>query len=96
MVCLGATYKPNMQDTRESPALEVVKILREKELAVTLFDPLIPEHSGDSVLAVARGSDLLALLVPHDRIVDELCYRKSEILAAMRRPLFLTFTPGLI
>jgi hypothetical protein len=48
------------------------------------------------VLAVARGADALAILVPHDLIVMEVRYRKREILAAMRHPNLLVFTPGLL
>ena len=96
VVCLGATYKPNVRDARESPALETFEILRGRGLDVALYDPLLPPYSCDSVLAVARGCDALAILVPHDLIVTEIEYRKAEILAAMRRPNLLTFTPGVV
>lgn len=96
VVCLGATYKPNVKDLRESPALEVFQLLQQRGVDVVLHDPLIPAYGGDSVLAVARGADALAILVPHDLIVTELRYRKHEILAAMRHPNLLTFTPGVI
>lgn len=96
VVCLGATYKPNVRDCRESPALEVFSILREEGLDVELFDPLLAEYACDSVLSVARGCDALAILVPHDLILTEIQYRKAEVLAAMRRPRILTFTPGIL
>ncbi len=96
VVCLGATYKPNVRDVRESPALEVFRILRQRKLNVELFDPLLPEYACDSVLAAARGADALAILVPHDLIVTELRYRKTEILAAMRQPNLLAFSPGVL
>ncbi len=96
IVCLGATYKPNVRDLRESPALEVFEILRSRGLDVSLYDPLVPSLVCDSVLAVARGADALAILVPHDLIVTEIRYRKHDILRAMRRPNLLAFTPGVI
>lgn len=96
VVCLGATYKPNVRDLRESPALDVYKILQSRGLDVSLYDPLIPEMACDSVLAAARGADALAILVPHDLIVTEILYRKHEILRAMRRPNLLAFTPGVL
>jgi UDP-N-acetyl-D-mannosaminuronic acid dehydrogenase len=94
IVCLGATYKPNVKDTRESPSLEVFRLLRKSPAEVALFDPLLPEYSCDSVLSVARGADALAVLVPHDLIVTEIRYRRTEILSVMRRPNLLTFAPG--
>ncbi len=96
VVCLGATYKANVRDLRESPALEVYELLRARGLDVSLFDPLVPDLACDSVLAVARGADVLAILVPHDLIVTELRYRKHEILRAMRRPRLLAFSPGVL
>jgi UDP-N-acetyl-D-mannosaminuronic acid dehydrogenase len=96
IVCLGATYKPNVKDLRESPALEVVAILKRRGFDATLFDPLLPELACDSVLAAARGADALAILVPHDLIVTEIRYRRHDILRAMRSPNLLTFSPGVI
>ena len=96
IVCLGATYKPNVKDLRESPAVEVFHALQRRGFDVSLYDPLIPAYACDSVLAAARGADALAILVPHDLIVTELRYRKHEILAAMRRPNLLAFTPGVL
>lgn len=96
VVCLGASYKPNVRDLRESPAIEVRDLLASRGVEVSLYDPLVPEYACESVLAVARGADALAVLVPHDLIVTELRYRKQEILAAMRRPNLLTFSPGVL
>jgi UDP-N-acetyl-D-mannosaminuronic acid dehydrogenase len=96
VVCLGATYKPNVRDLRESPALEVHRILLSKGLDAVLYDPLVPEMACDSVLAAARGADVLAILVPHSLIVTELQYRRHEILRVMRRPQLLAFTPGIV
>ena len=95
IVCLGATYKPNVRDLRESPALQVFELLRERGLRAELYDPLIHEYACDSVLSVARDADLLVILVPHDLIVTELQYRRAAILRAMRRPSILAFTGSL-
>lgn len=96
VVCLGATYKPNVRDLRESPALEVHRILRARGLDAALYDPLVPSLACDSVLSAARGADVLAILVPHHLILTELQYRRPEILRVMRRPQLLAFTPGTI
>jgi UDP-N-acetyl-D-mannosaminuronic acid dehydrogenase len=96
VACLGASYKPNVRDLRESPALQVFELLRGEGLDVELHDPLIAEYACDSVLSAARGADLLAILVPHDLIVTELRYRRGAILAAMRRPRIIAFSPGVI
>jgi UDP-N-acetyl-D-mannosaminuronic acid dehydrogenase len=91
VVCLGASYKPNVKDLRESPALEVFELLKHRGVNAELYDPLIPQYACDSVMSVARGADALAILTPHDLIVTEIRYRKHQILAVMRQPKILTF-----
>jgi UDP-N-acetyl-D-mannosaminuronic acid dehydrogenase len=92
VICLGASYKPNTKDLRESPALEVFKLLKDRGVDVEIYDPLIARYACDSVLSVARGADVLAILTPHDLIVTEIQYRKHQILAAMKHPIILTFS----
>ncbi len=91
IVLLGATYKPNVKDVRESPALEVFHCLERRGADVRLYDPLLPEYACDSVLSVASGADALAILVAHDSIVAELRTRRDEILSVMRTPHLLTW-----
>lgn len=42
IACLGLTYKPNVSDIRESPALEIVRSL-EKDFHVLSVDPHVPD-----------------------------------------------------
>jgi UDP-N-acetyl-D-glucosamine dehydrogenase len=43
IMVLGAAYKPDIGDTRESPAIEVISILKHKGAEVTVYDPHVPE-----------------------------------------------------
>ena len=66
LLILGVAYKPNVSDTRESPALDVMGLLLEKEAQVEYYDPYVPslEHEGWSLksipdlLGAAKQSDL--------------------------------------
>jgi UDP-N-acetyl-D-mannosaminuronic acid dehydrogenase len=67
--CLGLTYKANVDDIRESPAIDIVNILRQEKFKVTVFDPhvkpgTLADQVSDLATAVA-GSDVVALLVDH-------------------------------
>jgi len=42
IACLGLTYKPNVSDIRESPALEIVRSL-EKDFHVLSVDPHVAD-----------------------------------------------------
>lgn len=74
--CLGITYKADVDDLRCSPSLEIVRLLREKEIGETLVcDPYIssqrftefPLLSLDEVL---EQSQLILLLTDHRQFRD--------------------------
>jgi UDPglucose 6-dehydrogenase len=67
----GAAFKPNSDDIRDAPALEVARTLHGLGADVRVYDPAalgnarraFPELSyGDSALDVARGADVVVLL----------------------------------
>ncbi len=64
---LGLSYKANMSDLRESPALEIAKILTNRAARVRSFDPFIHEHSTALTLSEAlRGADAVVIATAHD------------------------------
>ena len=40
---LGVAYKPDVNDCRESPAFEIMKILKKNNIKFNYFDPNVPE-----------------------------------------------------
>ncbi|MBM3295106.1 MAG: nucleotide sugar dehydrogenase [Candidatus Aminicenantes bacterium] len=46
ILVLGIAYKKDIDDQRESPALKIVSLLRQKGLKVDYNDPFVPESSG--------------------------------------------------
>lgn len=92
VVAIGAAYKANADDTRESPALEIAQLLREDGLELVHYDPLVDGMGWTGTLADAcRGADLLAVLVRHDAVLDELERDRNEIVANMRSGRVLVF-----
>jgi UDP-N-acetyl-D-mannosaminuronic acid dehydrogenase len=86
ILILGASYKRNCEDTRESPATEIVHLLRADGYDVVHRDPLIADLNYDSIKSEARGFHLLAILVAHDKIMKELYESRAGIEAVMARP----------
>ena len=43
LLVLGVTYKRDVNDVRESPALEIIGLLRKKGASVAYADPYVPE-----------------------------------------------------
>ena len=80
IVAIGASYKPNTADTRESPAIEIVRILRAEGCLVDHFDPLVEGMKFPSTLAEACiGADCLALLVEHKVVMEEIMTQREDI-----------------
>lgn len=64
---LGITYKPNVDDVRESPILTLIDILKEHDVHVSVFDPYVKDYpaASETPLEAAQDSDLLLLAVNH-------------------------------
>ena len=87
LVVIGAAYKPNVDDPRESPAVEIVSLLREDGYDVAHYDPLIEGMEYPSLVEVCQGADMLAILVPHTIVVEELERDRPRIEQVMRTPI---------
>ena len=68
---LGLAFKPNTDDVRESPALDIIKILLEEECIVHAYDPVardnakksIPElECYDNMLDACEGADSVMIM----------------------------------
>jgi UDP-N-acetyl-D-glucosamine dehydrogenase len=73
VLVIGAAYKPDVDDLRESPALDVIHLLREKGALVSYHDPYIPaiEHNDyhlESVMDLmkaVREADCVVIITNH-------------------------------
>jgi UDP-N-acetyl-D-glucosamine dehydrogenase len=73
VLVVGAAYKPNVADARESPALEVITGLRRRGALVALYDPLVGGVRLDGELLLSlddlpdmRDYDLVLVACRHD------------------------------
>lgn len=88
IVLAGLAYKPDVADTRESPAMRVVELLREAGMEVVAYDPLLTPAT---LTEQAQGADYLAILVNHAILRDELNRSRAAIEAEMRTPRIRVF-----
>jgi UDP-N-acetyl-D-glucosamine dehydrogenase len=83
IVVLGVAYKRDVNDVRESPALDVIGLLREKGADVVYHDPYIPQiHlEGQTTLdSAAYSADLLATADCVVIITDHKAYDWQHVL----------------
>jgi UDP-N-acetyl-D-glucosamine dehydrogenase len=73
VVILGVSYKPNVGDTRQSPALKLISLLQAMGAEISYHDPHVPElHSHDlrsePYPEVLDGADLAVILTAHEAV----------------------------
>ncbi len=74
ILILGVAYKPNVNDVRESPAVDVIHLLREKGAAVSYHDPFVSslDHEGFNLRSITltdgalASADCVLILTHHD------------------------------
>jgi UDP-N-acetyl-D-mannosaminuronic acid dehydrogenase len=73
IACMGLAFKPDIDDLRESPALEITNKLSEMGHTVMAVEPNIELHSTivlESIEHALQHADIFAFLVKHRSFVD--------------------------
>lgn len=86
VLVLGVAYKKDIQDMRESPSIDVIKLLQERGANVTYHDPHVPSFDEHGV-ALTSVSDLDAAMADADVVVittDHTSYDYAAIKAAAK------------
>ena len=72
ILILGVAYKKDISDMRESPSLDILELLLEKNVKVSFYDPFVDELniSGQSIKKESSSKnfenyDMLLVLTPH-------------------------------
>ncbi len=87
ILIMGVTYKRDVKDLRESPALEIIEYLQDKRAKVSFYDPLIPYLKIDKInLKRARiiGSlkqyDCVIIVTDHLKVNYSRLQRKAKLI----------------
>lgn len=68
LLILGVAYKPNIDDLRESPALDVIHLLEEKGALVQYHDPYVASFDHDGII-MQTVDDLMKSVAESDCVV---------------------------
>jgi UDP-N-acetyl-D-mannosaminuronic acid dehydrogenase len=71
IACLGLAYKPNIDDLRESPAVDIVKKLQSSGMNLVVVEPNIESHPDFEInkLEDISDTDIVIVLVAHDEFI---------------------------
>ncbi len=76
IAALGLAYKPDVDDLRESPAVEVVQLLQAEGARVKAWEPFKPDANIESINMASslddalKNSDAILLLVRHTEFIN--------------------------
>ena len=74
IACLGLAFKPNIDDLRESPAVQIADALQSKGYDVVAVEPNIEAHEQFSLVsldAALKTADVFAVLVKHREFLSD-------------------------
>ncbi len=95
VLVVGAAFKPDVSDTRESPALDVIGLLREKGAEVSYYDPHVPavDQDGWGLVSVAdpvqaaSAADCVVIVTNHSAVDHHQIAAASKLIFDTRNAL---------
>jgi UDP-N-acetyl-D-glucosamine dehydrogenase len=89
ILLLGAAYKPGVADTRESPTLKIMRLLRGLGAELSYHDPHVPELRDFGLRSAAldeesRSADLVAIITAHPDIDYERLVAEAQLVVDFR------------
>lgn len=95
VLVLGAAYKPDIDDLRESPALDVIGLLEQKGALVSYNDPYIPSIRHDGVemesvtdlMNAVKRSDCVVIITNHSSYDYQAILETAQLIVDTRNAL---------
>jgi UDP-N-acetyl-D-glucosamine dehydrogenase len=86
---LGVSYKPGVGDTRESPALKIMSLLRELGADVSYHDPHVPLLADWGLVSrpleeALTDADLALIVTAHPSVDHDLVARRARLVLDLR------------
>ncbi len=95
VLVLGAAYKADIDDLRESPALDVIRLIQEKGAQVEYHDPYIAHirhdaidlHSVADLMTAVRAADCVVIVTNHSSYDYPAILRDARLIVDTRNAL---------
>jgi UDP-N-acetyl-D-glucosamine dehydrogenase len=95
ILVLGVAYKPDIDDMRESPALDVIGLLRQKGALVSFYDPYVPVvHHEDWLLnsvqdlkTEVQAVDCVVIITNHSQLDYAMILAEARLIVDTRNAL---------
>lgn len=89
ILLLGVAYKKDINDLRESPALEVIKKLEEEKAIVSYYDPYVPEFNLKNkkykslkkiTVEEIKEKDIIIITTDHSKVDYEIVIMNAKVI----------------
>lgn len=95
VLVLGVAYKPDIDDMRESPALDVIHLLQQKGADVSYHDPYVPSFRHDGwgmesvreLMAAVKTADVVVIVTNHKKYDYEAILSEANLIVDTRNAL---------
>jgi UDP-N-acetyl-D-glucosamine dehydrogenase len=102
VLVVGVAYKRDIDDLRESPALDVIRLLERMGAVVQYHDPFIPELHEDGVLLksspltpqTVRAADCVVIVTDHTQLDYAMVAREAQALVDTRHVVAAALAKG--
>ena len=102
VLLIGVAYKKNIDDIRESPALDVIRLLHQRGALISYHDPHVPALKEDGVNPTSvplnadtlRGADCVMIITDHSSVDYQLVKRHARATVDTRHVLPREHTEG--
>ncbi len=89
ILVLGVSYKPGVGDTRESPALKIMSLLRDLGADVSYHDPHVPALADFALSSMPlepalADADLALIVTAHPGVDHDLVARRARLVVDLR------------
>src|SRR6476620_9195580 len=92
VLVVGVAYKPDIDDIRESPALDVIRLLEEDGASVSFHDPFIPTiredghvHEGvDLTPKIIAATDAVVIVTDHKKVDYQMVMDHASLIVDSR------------
>ncbi|OGW94281.1 MAG: UDP-N-acetyl-D-glucosamine dehydrogenase [Omnitrophica bacterium RIFCSPLOWO2_01_FULL_45_24] len=95
VLLIGVAYKKDVQDLRESPAFEIIEILKRNEAKVSYYDPYFPYVKLDGIdlkrakftKEVLASADCVVIVTDHSNLDYQFIAKNSKVVIDTRNAL---------
>ena len=93
VLLLGVAYKKDIDDLRESPALEIIKKLEQEGTIISYYDPYIPEFTNNGkeykslkelIEKEVKDKDIIIITTAHTKVDYEIVVRNARAIFDVR------------